>query len=911
MDILYTILIAPLETVIELAYLVFWRIFHSPSIAVPAVPIALVGVSAAVSVLTLPLYFMAERYQAAERTIQKAMLPEIQNIKAVFKGDEQYLMLAAWYRQNNYHPMYALRSSLGVAIQIPFFIAAYHFVANLEQLQNISFLFIDDLSLPDAAFQVGNITLNILPVIMTVINAVSGAVYTKGFPARDKVQLYGMAAVFLVLLYNSPSALVLYWTCNNLFSLIKNVLQKTKHPGNIIYAASCAVAAVTFFYVLFVHRGALHKRILLAAILATVFFVPLFAKYAAIIKQKLKFPRNCAVPCVVPCAATDTKTFVLSAAALFLLAGLVTPSTVIASSVGEFSFLAPYTSPLPFIARTLTQSAGIFLFWPLCLYALFSRKVKTALTVCLTVFCYLAAVNTFLFQDYYGFLTPDLHFSAAVQSSVLFTLINSAAMLLCASIIVFLLYTPKKYLLAVLQNITLIAFLVLGGVHVHSIMQEFSARETSETQQIAAQADSPSSLEKVYTFSKTGQNVLVIMLDRAMSGFVPYIFAEKPALLPFFSGFVYYPNTVSFGGHTLMGAPGLFGGYEYAPLEIQKNDAMPLAEKYDEALAVLPKLFADNGFQVSVSNLPVMNPGLYDHEPGITSANTTGNYTDHYLALHPELNLKYYSPVLESSFIRFSFFKFSPLIIRNFVYDNGDYLLPNPVHLISTTTMDNYAVLAALPEITAIASDNQNRFIMLNNELTHDAAFLEAPSYEPVTELTDKGSGPFANVESYHANMAAFLLLGKWFAFLKENGVYDNTRIIIVSDHGFDVATRLKDRVKLPNRDMLEIYQALLLVKDFNAQTAARIAGELPSDNTFMTNADVPVLATKGLLAAPVNPFTGKTIRSEKETGVTITTSHLWQVRRQLKNTYNIKPNEWLHVRDDIFKPENWSRVRQ
>jgi hypothetical protein len=94
-DILYTIFILPLETVIELAYLFFMRIFHNPSAA-------LAGVSAAVGVLTLPLYFMAERHQSAERAIQKAMLPEIQNIKAVFKGDEQYLMLATWYRQNQY-----------------------------------------------------------------------------------------------------------------------------------------------------------------------------------------------------------------------------------------------------------------------------------------------------------------------------------------------------------------------------------------------------------------------------------------------------------------------------------------------------------------------------------------------------------------------------------------------------------------------------------------------------------------------------------------------------------------------------------------------------------------------------------------------------------------------------------------
>ena len=37
-------------------------------------------------------------------------------------------------------------------------------------------------------------------------------------------------------------------------------------------------------------------------------------------------------------------------------------------------------------------------------------------------------------------------------------------------------------------------------------------------------------------------------------------------------------------------------------------------------------------------------------------------------------------------------------------------------------------------------------------------------------------------VTHYQVNMAAFLKLGEWFDYLRENGVYDNTRIIIVSD---------------------------------------------------------------------------------------------------------------------------------
>ena len=59
---------------------------------------------------------------------------------------------------------------------------------------------------------------------MTVINLFSALVYTHNLSRRDKIQLYGMAAVFLVLLYDAASGLVLYWTCNNIFSLGKNIV---------------------------------------------------------------------------------------------------------------------------------------------------------------------------------------------------------------------------------------------------------------------------------------------------------------------------------------------------------------------------------------------------------------------------------------------------------------------------------------------------------------------------------------------------------------------------------------------------------------------------------------------------------------------------------------------------------------
>ena len=65
---------------------------------------------------------IAEKYNT---TVEKlAEKNKIKDIKAVFKGDERYMILSAYYRQNNYHPLYSLRGMLGLLFQLHFFISS-------------------------------------------------------------------------------------------------------------------------------------------------------------------------------------------------------------------------------------------------------------------------------------------------------------------------------------------------------------------------------------------------------------------------------------------------------------------------------------------------------------------------------------------------------------------------------------------------------------------------------------------------------------------------------------------------------------------------------------------------------------------------------------------------------------------
>lgn len=176
----YNIIGYPLELIIEALFVLFYKAFRNYGLSIAAI-------SVLVSLLSLPMYHIAEKIQQKERRQRQAMEGGVRRIRETFKGDERFMLLTTYYRQHGYHPLYALRSSVSLAIQVPFFIAAYHFLSNLPQLQGERFLFIYDLGKPDGLLRLGGLSINFLPVLMTLINVVAGVVYSKGFPIREKL----------------------------------------------------------------------------------------------------------------------------------------------------------------------------------------------------------------------------------------------------------------------------------------------------------------------------------------------------------------------------------------------------------------------------------------------------------------------------------------------------------------------------------------------------------------------------------------------------------------------------------------------------------------------------------------------------------------------------------------------------
>lgn len=889
LNILFNVIIYPLMQIVEFIFVFAQGTFKFTGFSI-------ICVSIAITVICLPLYAVAEKWQELERDTEKALKPGVDRIKTAFTGDEQYMILSAYYKQHHYHPIMALRSSFGLLIQIPFFIAAYIYLSNLELLKGASFLFISNMGAPDQLIHIGNMRINLLPVAMTLINCIAGAVYTKGFPLKDKIQLYAMAGIFLVLLYASPSGLVLYWTMNNIFSLVKNIYYKIKSPykKNVLFAVFAFFLLLIAGYLNYYHRGPARPRIMITILLSLIAvllcFFPFVSRHA-----KADFSS-------VISAKNSFALFITGALVLLFTAGLLLPTNLINASPQEFSYIDQYTSPLFFIRNTFTQAFGFCIFWPVCLYFLFSDNVKRTFAVIFSAAGISALVNVFFFPGKYGFISTALIFAHNVHPTFIQSFGNFCILLIPVVFIFIVLHLRKPKILSTVFTFVIIAIFAVSVINMFQIKKNFQSLASYQSKDDASQA---TEVNPIFTLSKKGKNVVVLMIDRAISVLVPYIFEDYPELNDEFSGFVFYPNTVTFNGYTSLGSPPIFGGYDATPQAINSRKDVTLVQKRNEALMMMPRIFTENGFNVTAADLPYANGkwipdmSIFKPYPNVKTYITDAHYTNLWCKEH-NFNLPSDSDVLKRNILWYSLLKMSPLFLREGIYSDGNWCaLTKNVSL--RKTLNGYAVLDYLPRLGSITDDDSNNALIMDNNTTHEGSYLQAPDYKPAVAVTKYGSGKYAREVSYSINAAALMRLAEWFKYLKDNGVYDNTRIILVSDHGPE--TNMVTRNSLPfQQDQMN---AFLMVKDFNT------SGRIKTDDTFMTNADVPTLALTGIIKNPANPFTGNPINSDaKKEPLYIAVSGHQLSGGSNEYEFYLDPTKDYYVHDNLFDINNWSKAK-
>lgn len=990
LDICYLIFISPLELMMKYILELSFSKFASYGLS-------LITLSLVVNTLILPIYNKADSWQEEERSIKRRMLARENMIKASFKGQERFALISTLYRQNGYNQFYILRSSIGFFLQIPFFIAAYHLLAFVIDFKGQGFLFIRDLSAPDALLTFGDFRINLLPILMTVVNIGSALIYSKGLARKDKVQLYGMAAVFLVLLYNSPSALTFYWTLNNIYSFFKNIVEKSLLPNlrnsesfrnnctnkidRFVYI-SClffsyiqsiritsflvkhsyskikfifSLIAVTIIYLLgkqhifsddgrvwillsecllcFIVFVVLLRTIDLSLKLNSFSFEKIILIYTLILLSFYMLVRVLFSYTVPNKQILDIKYY------CFLL--LFTISVFnIPQKIQKWYHSIRVSSMLAFVSVATVLSIGL-LYHPVKIYctdpqsfsiapkemlfvqfsiyelsillvALFFAILSRRLLKLVGLFCIFLALLSIV----YGFI--DFHDYGAIDGFILANEDNlhrrvdfyiDAGVFFLAWLSVY--YVLKKRLQRVFYIVFLLTVLSSIGVSIYTAKETIS---TVQRKNMIRNVDH--ALYDLLSFSKTGKNIVVVMLDMFTGGNIKEIKEYYPEIIDKLDGFVWYKDTVTAGDYTVYGKPGIIGGEKLHPLNINETASKSsLEERVNKEWGLFFRSLEDNNFSISFvdedwTDYDLIRNELKSDENIISSLSVFYPLKADYIRDNNIVTYNYkVSPNATMSNI--GFFKVLPLSQKRKIYQDGRW-----GNTINHDKSDMYAeheyLYRGVLEKLAIYSNTNsksNTFKYFINQLTHVPWTLDDDCYtlnknsltkEEMSRLFGIGVREKEGYSKQHlrSEKCALQSLEKWFDWMKENNVYDNTQIILVSDHGRWDSSELIQAFGGDNGDTTSVVypialHGLLLVKDFNAK------GELKTNSDYlMANWDVQKLILRNIVQYTNEPWKNKD-------RVRCSVDGAWPRTSHKKNKYVLRNS--VCVKGTIFDRNNWN----
>ena len=151
-----------------------------------------------------------------------ALAPKMQALKEKYKDDPTKMNqeVMKLYKEHGVNPV---GGCLPMMIQIPIFFGLFNMLGQVAELRNATFLWVKDLSQPDTIAQIPGLgwDINILPILMGATNVWLMHMTPKTGDAMQRRVLMFMPLIFLVFCYNFAAALALYYTTQNLFTILQ------------------------------------------------------------------------------------------------------------------------------------------------------------------------------------------------------------------------------------------------------------------------------------------------------------------------------------------------------------------------------------------------------------------------------------------------------------------------------------------------------------------------------------------------------------------------------------------------------------------------------------------------------------------------------------------------------------------
>jgi sulfatase-like protein len=274
----------------------------------------------------------------------------------------------------------------------------------------------------------------------------------------------------------------------------------------------------------------------------------------------------------------------------------------------------------------------------------------------------------------------------------------------------------------------------------------------------------PGDIPNTYYDYSSDKNVLHLVLDEFGGRLMEEILANRPDLASHFDGFTFYRDTTGLFPTTNVSMHAVFTGniYDYSE---------PLATYIGKDLPTngLPVILAQQGYDTNLVAKTYLCHRIGREcriVPGVSKEDKHFNQSIHLLDL--------------------SLFRALPHLFKSHVYRDGNWLLMSEMGRgdprFQTLSYQAVAFLETAISETHLTSDIGPQYNMYHVALPHLPTIADA-------ECNFIGKQPFEKASFLVQAECATLLTTQLMERLKNLGVYDNTEIIIHSDHGswFDV----------------------------------------------------------------------------------------------------------------------------
>ena len=852
LDFFYFVFIFPLEQLLSFALSGIFAATKNGALSV-------VLLSLFINLFLLKLLKCSDKKAAIQSARQAKFDERINRWKTVYSKAKVFAFTQTLYRQNHYHPIFALSSLSGLAIQVPFFLGVYFVIQNGNTLPNADFA---SISAIDSALKI-----HVLPILMTAITLLNVFLSSKETTARLQGSI--IAFLFLILLYEMPHALVLYWTTNMAFSLCRTLLKtkikinksdlpKVEKPPKNFHRffktarfTICALGilgVVLFFWAITQHYNnpQILKNVgLCALILSGIVFLYFLILTGYKVSQNNKNFNNIILWNIL------NITFLIC---------IFTPFNLYQSDIRQFhpSFTLP----------TLFALFGTFLTISFLLIYLISfiknKKTQWILSFILSVLLIIGILNSFILTGDYGnmdrfvfqlpiYSTPESRFwqDGACALTIIFSAVFS--------------YYCFFYLKCIFQ----IMFITISVVSLFNAFHIISARIAAEKEFSTNYAEqnifSPYEKE-LFSYSKNDKNIVVMILDAFTGSHMPYLLEYFPKLKTQLDGFTLFDNAISSSTGTRYVVPSIISG-EYYTIHQQNLRRANHDQAALDAFYNVSDAFAKENYNVGlIIGVEINQKQKLMQNPEIFLLEDTRVLRDYFLKEKAQTTFKNSYIFDIARFLSFSLFKFAPDgNIRYGIYNNGQWFFKKH-EIDENKVIDNIAPFYAFTKI----GNNQSTkptFKYIHSLITHSPFGISAEGgqcnflktgtvwkkpelFEP-PENIGNGAGDFFldlfsdhfKTQHFDSEACALFLLNDYLEHLKKLGVYDNTQILIVSDHAGTDSVKTMPRMK----PLFFGQDIVFLFKDFNAR------GELKTDSRLMANFDIATIFCENLKNACPN----------------------------------------------------------